>query len=177
MESIDRVPKHLRHCQKWIPCDKIRRSYGAEVLQTRLKSRVILAPSSRGGALRGAWGGAERFWEAKGTLGYRAASQGPQAAPSAPGSPATSTKSFSAANTTLMDDRSIASMYFCTGNRFPIELRAIEHSKPHFRNLLGHPGKNPFYFTPCTRGGDIADELENVAHVLFEICRLSIFNS
>ena len=32
MESIDRVPKHLRHYQKWVPHDKIHRSCGAEVL-------------------------------------------------------------------------------------------------------------------------------------------------
>ena len=32
MESIDRVPKHLRHYQKWIPHEEIHRSCGAEVL-------------------------------------------------------------------------------------------------------------------------------------------------
>ena len=40
MESIDRVPKHLRHYQKWIPHAKIRRSYGAEVLPTRNSRRA-----------------------------------------------------------------------------------------------------------------------------------------
>ena len=34
MESIDRVPKHLRHYQKWIPRENLHRSYGAEVLAT-----------------------------------------------------------------------------------------------------------------------------------------------
>ena len=32
MESIDRVPKHLRHYQKWVPHEEIHRSCGAEVL-------------------------------------------------------------------------------------------------------------------------------------------------
>ena len=40
MESIDRVPKHLRHYQKWIPHEKIRRSYGAVVLLTRNRRRA-----------------------------------------------------------------------------------------------------------------------------------------
>ena len=40
MESIDRVPKHLRHYQKWIPHEKIRRSCGAVVLPTRNRRRA-----------------------------------------------------------------------------------------------------------------------------------------
>ena len=41
MKSIgDRVPKHLRHYQKWIPHDKIRRSCGAVVLLTRNRRRA-----------------------------------------------------------------------------------------------------------------------------------------
>ena len=79
--------------------------------------------------------------------------------------------SFSAANTTLMDDRSIASMYFCTGNRYPIELRAIEHSRARFRNFLARRKSVIDLFARSPREGDIAHELENAAHMplgLFE---------
>ena len=40
MESIDGVPKHLRHYQKWIPHNKIHRNYGAVVLPTRNRRRA-----------------------------------------------------------------------------------------------------------------------------------------
>ena len=40
MESIDRVPRHLRHYQKWFPHEKIRRSYGAVVLPARNSRRA-----------------------------------------------------------------------------------------------------------------------------------------
>ena len=40
MESIDRVPKHLRHYQKWIPHEKIHRSCGSVVLLTRNRRRA-----------------------------------------------------------------------------------------------------------------------------------------
>ena len=40
MESIDRVPKHLRHYQKWIPHEKIRPSCGVVVLLTRNRRRA-----------------------------------------------------------------------------------------------------------------------------------------
>ena len=63
-----------------------------------------------------------------------------------------------------MDYHTIAPTYFCTGNRFPIELRAIEDSRETFRNPPV-PTKKHFFVTRCPRGGDIAHELGNVAHV------------
>ena len=79
---------------------------------------------------------------------------------SAPGSLATSTSSFSSTNTTLMDHRTIAPTYFCTGNRFPSELRAIEDSRTRFRNFLA-PRKNfQDFLTPSTRGAISLTSLE-----------------
>ena len=63
-----------------------------------------------------------------------------------------------------MDHRTIAPTYFCTGNRFPIELEAIEDSRASFQNFLRHSENFRFFYTVWNRG-DIADELENVAHM------------
>ena len=81
------------------------------------------------------------------------------------GSLATSIKSFSATNTTLMDNRTIAPTYFFTGDRFPIELRAIEHSRARFRNFLARRKSGLDFFARSPRGGDIARQLGDAAHM------------